>query len=118
MQYQNIYKMFEGHSNENLIKIRGQLTMRFSKLFDSQGFLIDWDTERVLYRFEEHLLKELRARGIHRSYPDEEFIRDPEPVKKPKRYKNPDKVSKYNRAYYYKNQEKILAARHLRELEE
>ena len=74
MQYRNIYKMFEGYSNESLIKIRKQLTMRFHKLFDSQGFLIDWDTERVLYRFEEHLLTEFRARGIHRPYPDEEFI--------------------------------------------
>ena len=120
MRYKFICKMFEGYSNKGLVKIRGQLTMRFRKIFDLHYFLVDWDTERVLYRFEECLLKELRARGIHRPYPDEEFIRDPEPIpyNPQRRYKNPDKVSRYNRDYYYKNQEKILAARHSRELED
>ena len=118
MQYRNIYKMFEGYSNKSLIKLRGQLATRYLKLFDPYYYVIDVDSERVLYRFEVSLLTEFRARGIQQPYPDEEFIRYPEPVKKPKRYKNPDTVRRYNRNYYYKNQEKILAARHLRELED
>ena len=109
MRYMNIYKMFEGYSNKSLIKLREQLATRYQKLFDPYNYILDVETERVLYRFEVSLLKELRARGILPPEPDEEFIKYPEPVKNPKRrYKNPEKLRKYNRDYYYKNQQHIL----------
>jgi hypothetical protein len=81
--------------------------------------VIDVHSERVLYRFEVILLTEFRARGIFPPEPGEEFIRAPGPVKKPKRrYKNPETVRKYNRRYYYKNQQHILESRRKRKMED
>jgi len=112
MKYMMIYKMFKGYSNKSLIKLREQLAARYLKLFDPYNYILDVETERVLYRFEVSLLKELRARGILPPEPDEEFIRELEPVKKPKRrYKNPENVRRYNRKYYYQNQQHILELR-------
>ena len=115
MQYRNIYKMFEGYSNKSLIKLREQLATRYQKLFDPYNYILDVETERVLYRFEVSLLKELRARGILPPEPDEEFIKKQEPIKEHKRrkYEDPAKTRQYNRTYYDKNKEAINESQRL-----